>query len=406
MVIKILFVDDESKVLEGLQRMLRSMRHDWEMAFAEGGQAALERLAQEPFDVVVSDMRMPGKDGAQLLTEVMERHPQIVRIILSGHSDQEMIMRSVGPAHQYLSKPCDAETLKKTVTRACALRDLLTSEKLRLLVSQMQALPSLPSLYLQLTKELQSPEASINRVGEIIAQDMGMTAKILQMVNSAFFGLRRQVSCPTEAASFIGLDRVRALVLSVHVFSQFNGAELPDNFLPQLWAHCLLVAKFSELIAKAEHQERRVIDEAFTAGLLHDVGKLVLAANQPKPYREMLALAESERLTADAAERQVFGASHTEVGAYLLGLWGLPHSLVETVAFHQAPSQCAVDGFGPLTAVHVANLLEDERHQAERPRASSSMDLDHLTKLGLLDRLPVWRQACESLESEAVGSRQ
>lgn len=399
--IKILFVDDESKVLEGLQRMLRSMRHEWEMAFAESGEAALERLAQEPFDVVISDMRMPGKDGAQLLTEVREKHPQVVRIILSGHSDQEMIMRSVGPAHQYLSKPCDAETLKKTVTRACALRDLLTSEKLRRLVSQMRALPSLPSLYLELTQELQSPEASINRIGEIIAQDMGMTAKILQMVNSAFFGLRRQIACPAEAASFLGLDRVRALVLSVHVFSQFNAAEFPISFLTQIWSHCMLVAKFSELIAKAEHQERRVIDAAFTAGLLHEAGKLVLASNLPKPYREMLALAKSEHLTIDEAEKQVFGASHTEVGAYLLGLWGLPHPLVETVAFYHAPSQCAVDSFGPLTAVHVADLLESESHQAERPEPLPPIDLDHLTKLGLLDRLPVWRQVCE-----AVGSRQ
>lgn len=395
--IKILFVDDESKVLEGLQRMLRSMRHDWEMAFAEGGQAALERLAQEPFDVVISDMRMPGKDGAQLLTEVMERYPQIVRIILSGHSDQEMIMRSVGPAHQYLSKPCDAETLKKTVTRACALRDLLASEKLRLLVSQMQALPSVPALYLELTQELESPEASINKVGEIIAQDLGMTAKILQMVNSAFFGLGRHVACPTEAASFIGLERVKALVLSVQVFSQFNSAELPHSFLTGIWSHCMLVAKLSELIAKAERQERQVVDAAFTAGLLHEAGKLVLASNLPKQYREVLALAESEHLTMDEAERQIFGAAHPEVGGYLLGLWGLPPALVEAVAFHHAPSQCPVDGFNPLTAVHVGDLLEDERNQAERRVAIPPMDLDHLTKLGLLERLPAWRKACESL---------
>jgi len=396
--IKILFVDDEVKVLEGLQRMLRSMRRDWEMAFAEGGQAALDRLAQEPFDVVVTDMRMPGKDGAQLLTEVMERHPQIVRIILSGHSDQEMIMRSVGPAHQYLSKPCDSETLKKTVTRACALRDLLASEKLRLLVSQMRALPSVPSLYMELTKELQSPEASINRVGEIIAQDLGMTAKILQMVNSAFFGLSRRVTCPTEAAGFIGLDRVRSLVLSVQVFSQFDSAELPDNFLTALWSHCMLVAKFSELIAKAERQERQAVDEAFTAGLLHESGKLVLASNLPRQYREVLTLARSEGLTIADAEQQVFGASHPEVGAYLLGLWGLPHSLVEAVAFYHAPSQCAVEAFSPLTAVHVADFLEGERHAAEQPKASCSMDVEHLTKLGLLERLPAWRQACASME--------
>src|SRR5262245_37814840 len=98
---KILFVDDEPNVLQGLERMLRSMRHEWEMQFAMSGPAALERLAEQTFDVIVSDMRMPGMTGAQLLTEVSQRHPHIVRIILSGQADQEDILRSVGPTHQY-----------------------------------------------------------------------------------------------------------------------------------------------------------------------------------------------------------------------------------------------------------------------------------------------------------------
>src|SRR5256885_11774657 len=126
--IRILFVDDEPKVTEGLHRMLRSMRREWEMTFATSGAEALEKLSAKPFDVVVSDMRMPGMDGCQLLTEVMRRHPQVVRIILSGYSDKETIMRSIGLAHHYLSKPCDAETLKETIRRACDLRDQLEEE--------------------------------------------------------------------------------------------------------------------------------------------------------------------------------------------------------------------------------------------------------------------------------------
>ena len=154
--IRILFVDDEPKITEGLQRMLRSMRREWEMTFASSGPKALEKLAAQPFDVVVSDMRMPGMDGCQLLTEVMQRHPQIIRIILSGYSDKEMVMRSIGLAHHYLSKPCEAETLKETIKHACDLRDQFDDETLRLLVARMRSLPNLPPPYFEAVQELHS----------------------------------------------------------------------------------------------------------------------------------------------------------------------------------------------------------------------------------------------------------
>jgi HD-like signal output (HDOD) protein len=391
---KILFVDDEPKVLEGLQRMLRTMRREWEMGFAPSGAEALEILAANPFDVVVTDMRMPGMDGAQLLIEVRKRYPQIVRIILSGHSDQEMILKSVGPAHQYLSKPCDAEALKVTVARACALRDLLTNESLQRLVSQMQSLPSLPHLYLKLVEELQSPEASIKRVGEIISQDIGMTAKILQMVNSAFFGVRRHVSSPVEATSLLGLDTIMALVLSIQVFSQFKSDQTVGPVLDTLWTHSMAVGTFAKWIARAEGQENRLVEDTFTAGLLHESGKLVLATNLPKEYLEMVKLAHGENLSLIEAERRVFGAAHPEVGAYLLGLWGLPDSIVEAVAFHHCPSQCLGQSFSPLTAVHAAVALEREIFPDEVGMCVPLLDADYLAKLGLLDRIKTWKVKC------------
>jgi HD-like signal output (HDOD) protein len=413
---RILFVDDEPKVLEGLQRLLRPMRHQWEMAFVGGGAEALAALAARPFDVVVSDMRMPGMNGAQLLDEVMRRYPQMVRIILSGYSDQELILKSVGSTHQYLSKPCDAESLKLTVGRACALRDLLADEKLQLLVSRMRSLPSLPSLYFELVTELQSPEASIKKVGEIIARDLGMTAKILQIVNSAFFGIRRHVSSPTEASAFLGLNTVITLVLSIQVFSQFDQDQLPGFSPTSLWSHSMRVGALAKRITQAQGQGQQMAEEAFTAGLLHDAGKLVLAANLPQAYSQMLAQAPAEPregfqlfcLPPDEAERQVFGATHAEIGAYLLGLWGLPDPIVEAVAFHHNPRQCLGQAFSPLTAVHVANALEQESHGAEPEEGASlregfqlsRLDLDYLAALGLGERLPAWREICGQVGSD------
>ncbi len=397
---RILFVDDEPKVLEALQRMLRPMRHEWELAFADGGVAALAALAEKPFDVVVTDMQMPGMDGARLLSEIRKLHPQTVRIVLSGHSNREMIMTSVGSAHQYLSKPCDTEVLKDTVGKACALQDLLTNTKLQLLVSQMQSLPSLPALYFELMKELESPDASIKRVGEIISQDPGMTAKILQMINSAFFGLPRHISNPTEAAALLGLDTVRALILSVHIFSQFNEARVPGFSIERLRSHSMAVAATAKAIAKIQGQPQQLVNQALTAGLLHEAGSLVLASKLPQDYEVMLKLAREEKLFLGEAERRVFGAGHPEVGAYLLGIWGLPNSIVEAVAFHHSPGRFGKT-FSALTAVHVADYFEGKANGSYIEGVSGTpLDQDYVTKLGLTKRLPVW----QALHDELNGS--
>jgi putative nucleotidyltransferase with HDIG domain len=374
--------------------MLRPLRHEWEMSFAGSGDEALRILDSSPFDVVVTDMQMPGMNGAALLAEVRQRHPQVVRIILSGYSNLELICQSVGPAHQYLSKPSDAETIKMTVSRACALRDLLADDALQLLVSKLQSLPSLPTLYTELIAELQAPDPSIKKVGDIISRDLGMTPKILQMVNSAFFGIRRHISSPTEAVSLLGLDTIVTLAITVQIFSQLDQARVPGFSPDALYTHSQRVALFAKRIARAEGADSKIFNDAFTAGLLHDVGQLVLVANQPEQYTEVLRLAQIEQLPIDRAERQVFGATHAEVGAYLLGLWGLPTAIVEAVAFHHLPGLSMIQGFGALTAVHAGNVIALELQADQQERCRAVLDLDYLTGIGLPDRFPVWREVC------------
>jgi CheY-like chemotaxis protein len=217
---RVLFVDDEENLREGLRRMSYLLRGEWEMAFAESGAQALALLSKAPFDVIVSDMRMPGMDGARLLDEVRQRYPQMVRLILSGHSDREMILRAVGPSHQYLAKPCDIETLLATLTRAYALRELLMNEDLRRIITAMQTLPSRPAVYAAVVEAVQSPSVSLEKIGELIQRDIGMTAKILQLVNSAFFGLQRPMSSPVQAVRLLGLETVQALILSGQIFER------------------------------------------------------------------------------------------------------------------------------------------------------------------------------------------
>ncbi len=394
---RILFVDDETRVLHGVRRQFMLAGHDWDMEFAGSGREALDILARSsvPFDVLVTDIRMPGMDGLALLQQVREQYPHLVRIVLTGHISRETAMRSVGLAHQFLAKPCSMEMIEATLTRAFAMRQLLASARLKQLIAQLNTLPSLPTLYNRLLREIQLPEANIKNVGQIIAQDIGMTAKILQLVNSAFFGLRRHVSNPSQAVMLLGLDTIKALVLSVHVFSQFRLAQLGEISLTQLQEHSLAVGTLAQKIIEQEQpNDHQVADFAFAAGLLHAVGRLVLAANLPADYSRALALARDNNLSLIEAERLVFEATHAEVGAYLLGIWGLPDPVVEALAYHPEPARCACPAFGPLIAVHVANALLQESYQPGTGLVL--IDQNELDRLGYLDKLPEWRRLCSA----------
>jgi HD-like signal output (HDOD) protein len=366
------------------------------MAFASGGQEALDILKVEPFDLIVTDMRMPGMDGAQLLTEVMNRYPQIVRIVLSGQSDLNTILKSVRPAHQYLSKPCDTKILKSTVARAFAFRDLLADNSLKKLVSQIESLPSLPSLYVEIMEVMRSPASSVQKVGEIISRDISMTAKILQLVNSAFFGLCRHVSSPAQAVSLLGMEIVKALVLSVQIFSQFDQAKLDGFSLEGLWDHSIRSSVFAKAIAKEEGKGQYMIDDAFMAGMLHDLGKMVLILNLPERYGEALDVARGENRFLWEVELEILGATHAEIGAYLMGLWGLPSHVVEAIGFHHNPRKCLDREFSPLTAVHVGDALEHERREPERVEVKSRLDSEYLAELAMVDRLSLWQEKCKN----------
>lgn len=388
--INILFVDDEPNILDGLQRMLRPMRREWQMFFASGGREALYMLDETSIDVVVSDMKMPGMDGAELLQEVSYRYPQIVRIILSGYSENDMIIKSVSAAHQYLSKPSDPETLKETVSKACALRDLLQDEKLRRLVSQMRSVPSLPTLYSELLKELEQTDPRMGKISQIVKQDIGMTAKILQLVNSAFFGLRRNLTDAGQAINFLGLDTVKSLALGFGVFSQFEKTNLSAQTLSQIWSHSIAVGRIARSIS--EQINPSVAGDAFTAGLLHDIGEVVLAVNMPEKFANSEKLIGDGILSRNKAEKQIFETTHSEVGAYLLGLWGLPHQVVEAVAFHHKPSSFQKENFTSLIAVHIANAINRYGTEDWSVEPEKFIDVECMQSLGLMEKIPVWQE--------------
>lgn len=390
---RILFVDDEPNLLMGLQRSMRPMLAVWDMEFVPSGEEALRRIALQPFDAVVTDMRMPGMSGAELLNRILEQSPQTVRIILSGESSRESMIRSIAPAHQFLSKPCDPQQLKSVLERTLALTELLQNDSLKSFISKINSIPSLPLLYQQAQNEIRSADPSASRLGEIIAQDMAMTAKILQVANSAAYGVYGQVTEPKRAVQLLGLDTIQAMVLSLGVFSAFDTELLGPQEADRLWQHSVTTGKFSKLIAKSQGILQGALDTYQSAGLLHDIGKLLMASADPIEYGKIVDHATSTGANQCVVEYQTYGCTHAEVGAYLLGIWGLPTSIVEAVAWNHQPSDSPVTEFSPLAAVHIASAIDAQLHP-DYKHLDPQIDEVFLDRLGLVGRQETWMQLC------------
>jgi HD-like signal output (HDOD) protein len=401
---RILFVDDEQRVLDGLQRMLRPQRSRWEMAFAAGGEAALGALAAEPFDVIVTDMRMPGMDGAQLLETVRDRYPQVARIVLSGYFETGAAVRASPVAHQFLVKPCDAAKLCAALERACSLSGILTNETTRRAVSAIGELPCLPRTYASLMQALEKPDVPLKEIGDIVESDVGIAAKVLQLVNSAFFGLAREITTVQAAVGYLGLDVLRQLVLTVEVFQAFTPpAAVPGFRLDLLESHSRLAA----LIAARLPAPKAIASAVPVSALLHDVGELVLAAKLPGEFEWSIQTAAKEQRPICDVEAEQIGASHAEVGAYLLGLWGLPVAVVDAVLFHHRPGRVGgAPEFDVATAVHVADFLAHlvQPAAAIQGIAPPALAADHLEALGMTERMPQWEAMARETAARFVGN--
>lgn len=400
---RVIFVDDQPNVLHGLKRLLYSHRDEWEMTFVESGEAALATLRERPHDVIVTDMKMPGMNGMELLAAVCQDHPHMVRIILSGQSDLEHLERSFGLFHQYLSKPCDADVLKARVARACALRSRLADDSLRQLVAQVDSLPSAPRLYAQVVAELQSKETSLQRVAELIAGDVAMTTKVLQLVNSTFFGVARRVETASQAVTYLGLDLLRTLVFTVDVFCPFEPRAVRGYSIDQFTAHSQAVSQVAGFIASQLTGERRVVSEARLAGTMHDVGQLVMAASHPENFQAALDKSLDERLALYKAEQILYGHDHAAMGAHLLAMWGLADDVVEAVACHHEPAQIAGVDAVVVTAVHAANALVN-RSTGSPFAVSEEIDRGYLERCGVIDRLPAWEAYAHSVVCQEIAS--
>jgi HD-like signal output (HDOD) protein/CheY-like chemotaxis protein len=370
----IYIVDDETSVLETLGICLRRLNPDWIIREFTLPNGALEAIRQRPPHLVLTDQTMPGMTGSQMLDLVRQAAPQAVRIIISGHAAQT---EKIGAAHQCLSKPFDVRDLQDRIRRALAAQETLRDPALRQLVGSLESFPVMPTAYAKLVRELEREDSSFDRIADLIAHDGGVLTRVLQMANSALFGRNSTITEPAEALMQLGTHVVRALVLSVHLFAAYQSCQCPEVPIDALWQHSCRSAHLAQQLCRQKLNEAAANDVLF-AGLVQNLGRLILMENQPERFRQTCRRALAEKLSLVHAERDAFGAMSTELSAFMLHLWGLPETAIEAVIFCHAPWENPKSaGFNPATALYMADILMRQR-QPPDAFATPSLNQDYL----------------------------
>jgi putative nucleotidyltransferase with HDIG domain len=387
--VKILFVDDEPAILRTLQRTLRNLLATHQIDFESNPLAAMARLGETDYDLVVTDMRMPGCNGVQVLEAAARCNPGGVRAVLSGYSGEDEMAQVIPLAHLFIGKPFDPSTITDLIARASALVDMPLPDDLRRRLGGLQGLPPVPKLFATLNRALEEHDrkSSLADICAILNQDVALAAKLMQLANSAFFGGGVPVVRIEQAVQLLGTRLLSGLVLQHELFSNMALSPGLLAWREALNQESLATAELAVRIARARHLDAVARDEAAMAALLHDIGHLIMLS-EFQDADQLLTL--PQRQHGDALcrhEEALIGAHHGWIGAYLLRLWGLPQSLVEAVAWHHHPSASGIPGFTTLTLVHVADAL-----LRERDGVVGVLDEDYLDTLGGLEHLSTWRE--------------
>ena len=357
---KILFVDDNPHVLNSLRLNLRATRQLWDMTFACSGIEALHILETEPFDVLVTDLRMPELDGTELLRIAQERYPHMARIVLSGYAEENSVLKNMALAHHYLGKPCNAALLIKTINNLLPCQDVLLSPQMRKIISGLQSLPALSTIYTELQSALQDDNVSTKQLCDILNKDMAMVATVLRVANSPYFGIRCRTSSVEHAVQLLGIRTLRSIIITAQLFSKLDQSINPDYSFSQLWDHCIRVASLTNFISEQEGVSQIVRGNCFIAGMLHDIGKIVIFVLMPKEFNMVLKIIHTESVNTHDAERKIIGASHADIGAYLMSRWGFEQEQIQAVLNHHSDAIDKTNTSSSLFITHIANIIDHE----------------------------------------------
>jgi putative nucleotidyltransferase with HDIG domain len=370
----------------------QALGESWVVVGAASGGAAMTEAQKQPFDVAVANYDLAELDGAEFLNRLRIANPKTLRFIAAAEAQREKVVCHVLGGHQFLPVPYERATLKSSIERSLA-DDYGMSQNMRELVARIRTFPTIPSLYIDVVNALKDPNATTEDIGTIIAKDMAMTTKLVQVLNSAYFGLPRTITDPTEAVGILGFETVKSLIMTVKLLSQYDKVKPVYFSIDNIWKHSTNVARSAKALALLETGDNEISGHAYTAGLMHDLGKVILAANFDDQYNGAHALARKNQVPLWEVEKDIFGASHGEIGAYLLRLWGMSSEVIRVAALHHQPMRGEDVAFSALTAVHVANALEYEGNATSDGLPLAVIDTTYLQQLGLENRVDAWRDA-------------
>lgn len=392
---RILVVDPNRDVFESLSLVLSVASGRWQVDHAPSGESALEALAAQPADVVIADEHLGGMDGVVLLTQVRDRHPTTIRMILTEAATSQRPTVAAIVAHRMLARPADVGELDIAIRRSCALHKLTGQAEAYRQTMAAAALPSRPGVYTELNRVLSDPRWQPGQVSAVVERDVALSAKVLQLANSALYGPTQTVNTVQAAVMYLGVETIRSLALTAEAFGKLAPKRVEGFSIEEFQSHAMLVARITAAILPAGRAQQ----EAVTAALLHDIGKLVLISDGSTRWAQLNERAVDSKRPLHEIEQAYEGVTHADIGAHLLSLWGLPDAIAEAVAHHHRAG--SVDGLAldAVAAVHIANALAHELHPpaAGTPQAAS-LDEALLDRLGLRPRVDLWRHLARQLD--------
>jgi len=392
----LLFVDEDPDVLVGLRRGFYTLLGSFEILTVNAADLALKAVKSRQIDVIVTDLNLSGMDGVQLLEEVRRISPEITRIILSGSSDKDLLIRTAGAAHQLFTKPCSSAKLADAIIRSLAVRKRLRTPALLELVSGVKSIPAIPKALSDMMAEIHSPTGSTAGLGRIIETDVGLTAQVLKVANSGFFRTAATINDVSHAVRLLGFEAIRSLVVLSGVFESFKKSGGPLDTASRLQGRSLSIGMVARRIAISEGLDQSAVEQSQSAGMLSHIGSLILSTTFASKISLINDDIDAKRLSLIAAERKHIGVSHAELGAALLALWGFSGDVVEAVLFHHDPgSSGATKGISPITAVHASQLMV-------KPNSKSApgLDMAYLERIGCADHVETWREIAQSTLKE------
>ena len=393
-----LYVGHEGACADQMASVVAECQADWQLNRTADAASAIDIVMQRNISIVIAGYGEDLEGCGDLFRTLLESCPGVVRLAMIPeplYSSADLAMLS---AHQAVVADSSAKVVKAVLERAVSVRGKLQANpRMEGLLSKINTIPTPPALYFKVREEIHSPDSNAHSIAVLVARDAVLTARILRMVNSGLFALPFSIADLDHAIALLGTQTVLGLVLSVHLY---KSRPLPGINMDALWRHSFVVSAVARHITSELGGIRDDVSASGVAGLLHDIGSLVLLANFPDSYPALIRQADGDESVLLLLELESLGVDHAELGGIIVDLWCLPDAVVAAVAEHHAGVDSGQRAVGlPGRAMMLAEWLVNTyaRCGGTLPQ-QNDLDCPHRVKYS---QCAQWWQFCEEVSSKA-----